>query len=130
GGTATVKPRVFFGAGTSANPEQVGWIPVGRGGAPDIFTSDAKPALSSELFAAEDDFGLPGTIKEVDRIEFSDIANADRDNYLVASVSADGGTTHTALVNETSGSVLDGRVVATGFQQVFAPAEEGIEARR
>ena len=127
GGTSTVKPRLFFGGGTTANPEILGWVPLGRT-SPDIFNTDAVPAVTATLFAADDDFGLPATIKEVDRIEFPEITNADSSNYLVASVSADGGANYSDLLTVQEGGPDSPRIQDTGFQTVFAHVHDPIEA--
>lgn len=129
GGTSSVKPRLFFGAGQSGNPEQVGWVGLGRGGTPDIFNSDSPPALSATIYSAKDDYGLPNTIAEVDRIEFPAIDNADDSNYLVASVLADEDTTYTDLVTDQRGSPDAPRIQETGFQEAFAPVYDPIEGR-
>lgn len=132
GGTSSVKPRLVFGAGTTSSPEQIGWVPLGRGGSPDVFDSDASPAISGTLYAADDDFGLPSTIKEVERIEFGEITNADESNYLVASVSVDGGTDYADLVTDQQGAPDSPRIRATGPQSVFAPIydpQEGVKLK-
>ncbi|KKK57254.1 hypothetical protein LCGC14_3056350, partial [marine sediment metagenome] len=47
GGTATVKPRLFGGASTPSQPEQMFHVDLGRGGGPDLFDTDAVPASSA-----------------------------------------------------------------------------------
>ena len=114
-----VKPRLFFGAATTSNKEQVGYIELGRGGGPDIFDSDAVPALTGVLYLPHDDFGLPGVVKDVERLELPLVEDADSNNYAVIEVSDDDGATWKKLVLAQSGSNQE-RVVSTGFQQVFA----------
>lgn len=120
GGNATYKPRLFFGAGTPANPEQVGWVQLGRGGTPDIFDSGSVPALSAVLYGAIDDFGRPGVMREVERVEFPDILNADANNHLAVAISDDRGSTFKNLVVLNTGVANDERITGTGFQQVFS----------
>lgn len=120
GGNATYKPRLFFGAGTTANPEQVGWVQLGRGGTPDIFDSGSVPALSAVLYGAIDDFGKPGVMREVERIEFPSVLNANSTNYLAAAITDDEGATFKNLVKTNTGAANDERITGTGFQQVFA----------
>lgn len=128
-GTSTVKPRAFFGAATTANKEQVGWIDLpidGNLNHPD--DSDGKPARTSVIFAPADDLGAPGVTDEVKRIELPRVVNTDESNYFVVSVSADYGSNYTDLVQENDGSSFDERITSTGFQQVFAPIDTPIAA--
>ena len=121
-GTSTRNPRLYFGAGTTANPEQVGYVPLGRGGAPDWVDAGGQPALSSQLFLAADDYGFPATIKELDRIEFHEVRNANSTNYVVVSASDDDGSSYTDFVDGTGGT-NDERIVTTGETvTMFMPA--------
>lgn len=120
GGTSSVKPRLFFGAGTTANPEQLGWAQLGRGGTPDIFDAASAPALSGTLYLADDDFGTPGVTKEVVRLELPDVKNATAANYVAVAVSDDGGSTYKNLVKTNTGAANDERVTTTGYEQLFA----------
>lgn len=120
GGDATYRPRLFFGAGTPATPQQVGWVQLGRGGSPDLFDANSVPALSGSIYSAIDDFGKPGVVKEVDRLEFPSFLNTDANNYLVASVSDDEGSTFKDLVKTNTGAANDQRITGTGFRVVFA----------
>jgi hypothetical protein len=120
GGTSSVKPRLFFGAGTSANSERCGWVPLGRGGQPDVFDTDGSPATTATIYGSEDDFDKPGVTRELERIEVPDVEGADSTNYLVVSVSDDGGTTWVELVQAQSGSNQQ-RINSTGFTDVYPP---------
>lgn len=111
GGTASRGPRLFFGAGTSANPHQVGWV--------DWDESDAQPALSSTLYFPMDDFGHPGVTLECERLEIPYVENADATNYATWFVKARGGS-DINLVKAQSGSNQE-RINTDGFAQVFAP---------
>ncbi len=134
GGTATRKPRAFFGGSTTSNPEIVGNVDLGdSGGDGDIFASDASPAVLGTVWGPDDDFGLPNTIKEVERIEMPEVKNADASNYAVWSVADDGGTDYKDLVRE-QGVTLGERIDATGAQTVYAqtgdvPAGEKLKFR-
>lgn len=112
GGSADRGPRLFFGAGTSANPHQVGWV--------DWNEADALPALSSTLTFPMDDFGQPGLTLECERIEFPEVEGADADNYFTWSVKPLGGS-FVDLVTDQTGTGNPERVEGTGFQQVFMP---------
>ena len=121
-GTSSRNPALWFGAGTTANKEQVGHIPLGRGGAPDWVDAGGKPALSSQLFLSADDYGFPATIKEIDRIEIHEVRGADASNFVVISVSDDDGTTYTDFVDGTSGANPE-RIAADGDAvTMFMPA--------
>ncbi|MDA2954092.1 MAG: hypothetical protein O2976_05710 [Actinomycetota bacterium] len=120
GGNDSTNPRLFFGAATTANPERCGYITLGKGGAPDPLESDYVPALTGSLFFPHDGYKPPGVLKDVERIEFPNIENADATNYLVASVSDDKAVTWINLVKAQSGSDQE-RINSTSFQQVFAP---------
>jgi len=118
GGTATRKPRLFFGAGTTANPFQVGWCDLGRGGAPDPFTSDGQPATSGFIETPLDDLGLPGVTKAVERVEIPNLRRADSDNYLTVQAKADAGS-WTNLVKAQTGTNQE-RVTSAGFARVMS----------
>ncbi len=122
-GTSSRNPRLYFGAGTTANPEQVGYVPLGRGGAPDWVDAGGQPALTSQLFLAAEDYGFPATIKELDRIEFHEVRNADVNNYVVVSASDDDGDTYAIdFVDGTEGAD-DERIVTNGETiTMFMPA--------
>lgn len=120
GGDATYKPRLFFGAGTTTTPQQVGWVQQGRGGTPDLFDAGSVPALTATLYGPIDDFTKPGVVREADRIEFPTLLNNDASNYLVASISDNEGTSYKDLVKTNSGAANDQRITATGFAVVFA----------
>lgn len=124
GGDGTVKPRLFFGAGTTAKPAQFGWNDLGRGGGPDIFDTDAQPALSGTIFGTQDDLGKPGVIREVERFEVPDVRNADADNHAVVSVTDDGGTNYKDLVKTQEGNTEDTQINATGFATVYAQTSD------
>ncbi len=111
GGTADRGPRLFFGAGTAANPMQVGWV--------DWEEADAQPATSATLTFPMDDFGQPGLTLECERIEFPNVEGADATNYGVWKVKPLGGS-FVSLVKSQSGSSQE-RINSTGFQQVFVP---------
>lgn len=128
GGNTTVKPRLFFGAGTTSNKEQVGYVDLGSGGGPDLFNTDAVPALSGTLYYPHDDFGLPGVVRDVERIEVPDIQNAGSTDYWVASISDDGGATYKNLVKAQSGSNQE-RMNSSGFNVVFAQVASVPSAR-
>lgn len=130
GGTSSIDPRLFFGAGTSSNVEQIGWVQLSKGGAPDVFTTTAQPARSATIFGAADDLGTPTTVKEVDRIELPDVLNVDQDNYVRFAVSVDDGDTYTDLVQENDGNSLDSRVIEEGFRALFPPRHDPIYGRR
>lgn len=120
GGDSTWKPRLFFGAGTSATPQQVGWVQLGRGGAPDLFESGSVPALSAVAYGAIDDWGRPAVVREVLRMEIPSVANADASNYLAVAISDDEGATYKNLVVTNTGAANDERITGTGFRQVYA----------
>jgi hypothetical protein len=120
GGTSSVKPRLFMGAGTTSNSEQIGWAGLGRGGQPDIFDSDTSPATAATIYGTEDDFDKPGVTREVERLEIPDVENADSTNYFVVSVSDDGGSTWKDLVEDQTGAGNPERVNTTGFTALFA----------
>lgn len=127
GGTSARKARLFFGAGTTALPEQIGWVDLGGGGGPDPFNTNAAPALSSTLFGSHSDFGKPGVTREVERIELPLVAGADATNYGVFAMKADSGA-YVNLVKAQSGSNQE-RVNSTGFVSVFAPTGTAISGR-
>ncbi len=131
-GTSSVKPRLFFGAGSSTggNLEQLGWIDFPASGSPDHpDDSDSKPALAATIFTPADDLGAPGVTDELKRIELPRVINADSSNYLVISASANYGGAYTDLVQVNDGATAnDERVVATGFRQVFPPTGTPIAA--
>jgi hypothetical protein len=127
-GTSSRNPALWFGAGTTANPEQVGHVPTGRGGAPDWVDAGGKPALSSQLLLSGDDYGFPATIKELDRIEIHEVRNATSTNYFVVSASDDDGATWTDFVDGTGGA-NDERVVADGDTiTMFMPSGAAISS--
>lgn len=124
GGSATRGPRLFFGAGTTANPLQVGWT--------DWEEADAQPATSATLYWPMDDFGQPGVTLEVERLEMPNVENTDASNYLAWAVQPLGGS-YINLVKAQTGSNQE-RVNSTGFQQVFAqnadvPSGKGLKFR-
>ena len=119
GGTSTIKPRLLFGATSTTVTERIGWVDLGQGGGPDVFTTDATPARSGTVFGADDDFNLPNTIQDVERIEMPEVLNADSDNFVVWSVSDDGGLNYKDLVKNQKGGFAN-RMDENGFQTVYA----------
>lgn len=121
GGSQDYGPRLFFGAGSSGVPFQVGWCDLGVGGGPDPFTSEGRPATTSFIESALDDLGLPGVNKSLERVELPYLHNADADNYLVIEARGGHAGALTELVTDQSGDADAARIDSEGFARVFAP---------
>ena len=119
GGTSTRGPRLVFGAGTTANPYQVGWCDLGKDGGPDVFTSDGQPAMSAFIETPLDDLGAPGVVKSVERVEIPYVHNADSSNYFTVQARAGHDGALTNLVKAQTGSNQE-RINTEGFARVFA----------
>lgn len=123
GGSKTRKPRLFFGAGTTTNPQQVGWVDLGTGG-PEPFSSDGRPALTSSIQSPQDDLLVPGVSKVLERVEIPNLRHASEDNYLEAWGRADDGDWVQLTTEQDNDEAT--RVTAPGFVRLFAPVDTPI----
>lgn len=128
GGSATVKPRLFFGGSTTSNDLRIGWVDLGRGGGPDVFDTDGDPALTSRIRLSASDFGKANTIKELHRLEIPEVSGADASNFMVAQVAVDGAADRN-LVKAQTGADQE-RINSNGFAQVFSQVGDDNSGRK
>jgi hypothetical protein len=120
GGSATRKPRLFFGAGTQANPFQMGWCDLDADGGPAPFTSDGQPATTGFIETPLDDFGLPGVNKSIERVEIPFVHEGDEYNYLTVAARPGHDGALVNLVKAQTGTNQE-RIDSEGFARVFVP---------